>query len=89
MAIVGRRIFRKTDPDQVVLYMYRNTPSVIIGRNQASCCTPHLQTFAFPANPTLRTSSGSPHSSSHSLRTHGRRSTYTNSVKLASPSCDG
>ncbi|GAA5914253.1 hypothetical protein JCM6882_003666 [Rhodosporidiobolus microsporus] len=27
-------IFRKTDPDQKVLYMYRNSPSVIIGRNQ-------------------------------------------------------
>ncbi|ORY90879.1 hypothetical protein BCR35DRAFT_108826 [Leucosporidium creatinivorum] len=27
-------IFRKTDPRAVVLYMYRNDPSVIIGRNQ-------------------------------------------------------
>ncbi|KAM0751615.1 Lipoyltransferase and lipoate-protein ligase [Meredithblackwellia eburnea MCA 4105] len=27
-------IFRKTDPSQIVLFMYRNTPSVIIGRNQ-------------------------------------------------------
>ncbi|BGP59397.1 hypothetical protein NBRC10512v2_000691 [Rhodotorula toruloides] len=28
------RLFRKTDPDQKILYMYRNDPSVIIGRNQ-------------------------------------------------------
>lgn len=27
-------LFRKTDPDQKILYMYRNSPSVIIGRNQ-------------------------------------------------------
>ncbi|KAI5476476.1 hypothetical protein MNV49_007723 [Pseudohyphozyma bogoriensis] len=27
-------IFRKTDPESIVLYMYRNKPSVIIGRNQ-------------------------------------------------------
>ncbi|BGP37091.1 hypothetical protein JCM10449v2_000995 [Rhodotorula kratochvilovae] len=29
-----RRLFRKTDPDQRILYLYRNSPSVIIGRNQ-------------------------------------------------------
>lgn len=28
------RLFRKTDPEQKILYMYRNSPSVIIGRNQ-------------------------------------------------------
>ncbi|GAA6048579.1 hypothetical protein NBRC10513_000655 [Rhodotorula toruloides] len=27
-------LFRKTDPEQKILYMYRNEPSVIIGRNQ-------------------------------------------------------
>ncbi|KWU45844.1 Lipoyltransferase and lipoate-protein ligase [Rhodotorula sp. JG-1b] len=27
-------LFRKTDPEQKILYMYRNSPSVIIGRNQ-------------------------------------------------------
>ncbi|GAA5858404.1 hypothetical protein JCM5353_003957 [Sporobolomyces roseus] len=27
-------LFRKTDPEERILYMYRNTPSVIIGRNQ-------------------------------------------------------
>lgn len=30
------RLFRKTDPEQIVLYLYRNSPSVIIGRNQVS-----------------------------------------------------
>lgn len=28
------RLFRKTDPEQRILYLYRNSPSVIIGRNQ-------------------------------------------------------
>ncbi|GAA6029899.1 hypothetical protein JCM8097_009160 [Rhodosporidiobolus ruineniae] len=27
-------LFRKTDPEQKILYLYRNSPSVIIGRNQ-------------------------------------------------------
>ncbi|TNY24189.1 Lipoyltransferase and lipoate-protein ligase [Rhodotorula diobovata] len=27
-------LFRKTDPEQRILYLYRNSPSVIIGRNQ-------------------------------------------------------
>ncbi|KDE05823.1 hypothetical protein MVLG_03767 [Microbotryum lychnidis-dioicae p1A1 Lamole] len=27
-------LFRKTDPSIITLYMYRNTPSIIIGRNQ-------------------------------------------------------
>ncbi|GAA5933360.1 hypothetical protein JCM3775_000666 [Rhodotorula graminis] len=27
-------LFRKTDPDRRILYLYRNSPSVIIGRNQ-------------------------------------------------------
>ncbi|POY70763.1 hypothetical protein BMF94_6173 [Rhodotorula taiwanensis] len=27
-------IFRKTDPEERILYMYRNSPSVIVGRNQ-------------------------------------------------------
>ncbi|GJN87773.1 hypothetical protein Rhopal_000728-T1 [Rhodotorula paludigena] len=27
-------LFRKTEPDQRILYLYRNSPSVIIGRNQ-------------------------------------------------------
>ncbi|TKA57245.1 hypothetical protein B0A53_01201, partial [Rhodotorula sp. CCFEE 5036] len=28
------QLFRKTDPEQKILYLYRNSPSVIIGRNQ-------------------------------------------------------
>ncbi|GAA6000248.1 hypothetical protein JCM5350_005899 [Sporobolomyces pararoseus] len=27
-------LFRKTDPSERILYLYRNVPSVIIGRNQ-------------------------------------------------------
>jgi hypothetical protein len=35
-AFTHSRLFRNSDPETYILLMYRNTKSVIIGRNQAS-----------------------------------------------------
>lgn len=39
--MIESRLFTKTDPGQVIMYLYRNEPSVIIGRNQVR---PRLRT---------------------------------------------
>ncbi|KAK4049748.1 hypothetical protein OIO90_005329 [Microbotryomycetes sp. JL221] len=51
-------VFRKTDPRQIVLYMYRNAPSVIIGRNQNPWKEVNLHKLAQLRIPVVRRKSG-------------------------------
>ncbi|KAK4052167.1 hypothetical protein OIV83_002462 [Microbotryomycetes sp. JL201] len=54
----GFRLFRKTDPKQIILYMYRNSPSVIIGRNQNPWKEVNLHRLADLGIPIVRRKSG-------------------------------
>ncbi|GAA5984227.1 hypothetical protein JCM11641_005887 [Rhodosporidiobolus odoratus] len=51
-------LFRKTDPERKVLYLYRNSPSVIIGRNQNPWKEINLPALAALGIPFVRRKSG-------------------------------
>ncbi|BGP13163.1 hypothetical protein JCM10213v2_001082 [Rhodosporidiobolus nylandii] len=51
-------LFRKTDPEQEILYLYRNAPSVIIGRNQNPWKEINLPALAALGIPFVRRKSG-------------------------------
>lgn len=73
------RLFRKTDPSIVTLYMYRNTPSVIIGRNQV--CYPSHPFPGMPAHkrieePVERDRPGEIETAWHSIRQTQERRRY-------------